>query len=55
MTVTTRRWTLGILAALATYVGPWAALAPENWWDTFPGGGRHWLPMLGGVQRTPGP
>ena len=25
-------------------VGGWALLAPHGWFDTFPGGGRHWVP-----------
>jgi hypothetical protein len=47
MTTSTRRWAAGILAAIATYVGAWALAAPTDWWVSFPGAGRHWLPMLG--------
>ncbi|MET0955287.1 MAG: hypothetical protein ABWY68_05005 [Cryobacterium sp.] len=47
MTTSYRRWTLWVLAVLATYVGAWAMLAPRHWWDTFPGAGFRWLPMLG--------
>ncbi len=28
-------------------VGGWALLAPHGWYDTFPGGGRHWISALG--------
>jgi hypothetical protein len=47
MTVSVRRWLLLILAATAIYVGAWALLAPAGWYDTFPGAGHHWLPVLG--------
>jgi hypothetical protein len=47
MTSSARRVVLVILAVLATYVGTWAVSAPANWYASFPGGGHHWLPMLG--------
>ncbi|HEV7964049.1 MAG TPA: hypothetical protein VGP57_16040 [Actinoplanes sp.] len=47
MTISVRRWLLLILAAIAAYVGAWALLAPAAWYDTFPGAGHHWLPILG--------
>jgi hypothetical protein len=28
-------------------IGLWALLAPSDWYDTFPGGGRDWLPAFG--------
>jgi hypothetical protein len=42
-----RRGLLWAFTALSTYVGAWALLAPASWWVSFPGAGRHWLPMLG--------
>jgi hypothetical protein len=47
MTSSARRVVLVILAVLAAYVGAWAVSAPANWYVSFPGGGHHWLPMLG--------
>ena len=35
------------LAAGQAAVGLWALFAPRNWYATFPGGGRHWLPAYG--------
>jgi hypothetical protein len=48
--VTTEMWQrlglllLGIPQAAA---GLWALLAPSDWYETFPGGGRDWLPAFG--------
>jgi hypothetical protein len=47
MTSSARRVVLVILAILAAYVGAWAVSAPANWYASFPGGGHHWLPVLG--------
>jgi hypothetical protein len=47
MTPTMRRTLLLLQAASALFVGVWAAAAPASWWRSFPGLGRHWLPMLG--------
>jgi hypothetical protein len=35
------------LAAPMVLVGGWALVAPHGWFDTFPGGGRHWVSALG--------
>jgi hypothetical protein len=35
------------LAAPIVLVGGWALIAPHGWYDTFPGGGRHWVSALG--------
>jgi hypothetical protein len=47
MTPLIRRLALWFLALQAAFVGSWAALAPESWYQSFPGFGRHWLPVLG--------
>jgi hypothetical protein len=36
-----------IIAAGNALVGPWATLAPESFYDNFPGGGRHWVAVDG--------
>jgi len=28
-------------------IGVWAVASPRGWFDTFPGGGQHWLPAYG--------
>jgi hypothetical protein len=28
-------------------IGLWAVVAPRDWYETFPGGGRDWLPAFG--------
>jgi hypothetical protein len=38
---------LWFLVLQAAFVGGWAAFAPESWFQSFPGFGRHWLPVLG--------
>ena len=43
----TRRSILGALAASAFYVGIWAEFLPESFYRSFPGFGRHWIPVLG--------
>jgi hypothetical protein len=47
MTTTARRALLLALAITAVVVGTWAYFAPAHWHATFPGFGRHWLPVLG--------
>jgi hypothetical protein len=42
-----RRCGLWFLALEAAFVGGWAAFAPQSWFQSFPGFGRHWLPVLG--------
>lgn len=44
---TTRRAILLPLAAIGAYVGIWAYFLPRSWYRSFPGFGRHWLPVLG--------
>src|SRR3954447_2029036 len=36
-----------VLAAPMVLVAAWALVAPHGWFDTFPGGGRHWISALG--------
>jgi hypothetical protein len=36
-----------VLAAPMVVVATWALVAPHGWFDTFPGGGRHWVSALG--------
>jgi hypothetical protein len=38
---------LVLLGAPQLLIGAWATLAPSGWFDTFPGGGRNWLPLYG--------
>ena len=40
---------VGLLAlgAPQAAIGVWALVAPRDWYDTFPGGGREWLPAFG--------
>ena len=47
MSVRVRRWVLLLLALSAADTGVWATLAPRSWHDMFPGGGHHWLAVLG--------
>lgn len=35
------------LGAPQAGIGLWALLAPRDWYDSFPGGGREWLPAFG--------
>jgi len=28
-------------------LGAWALISPSGWFETFPGGGQHWLPAYG--------
>lgn len=37
------RGELGFLATVAAVVGAWASFAPRSFYDTFPGGGHHWV------------
>ena len=47
MTILLRRSVLAFFVLQAAFVGSWAAFAPESWFQSFPGFGRHWLPILG--------
>lgn len=38
---------LVLLALPQLLIGAWATLSPSGWFDTFPGGGRNWLPLYG--------
>ncbi|MEC4765290.1 hypothetical protein [Mycobacterium sherrisii] len=38
---------MSVLALSGVTVGCWAYLAPLNWYNTFPGMGLSWLPVLG--------
>jgi hypothetical protein len=38
---------LAVLALSGALVGSWAYFAPLNWYNTFPGMGMRWLPVLG--------
>lgn len=38
---------LVVLALSGASVGAWAYVAPQNWYNTFPGMGLSWLPVLG--------
>ncbi|MGI8794435.1 MAG: hypothetical protein ACR2H3_14890 [Acidimicrobiales bacterium] len=42
-----RRLALGLLALNAAQIGLWAALAPANWFRTFPGFGQAWAAVDG--------
>jgi hypothetical protein len=42
-----RRVLLLVVAAIGAYVGVWAYFLPSSWYRSFPGFGRHWLPVLG--------
>jgi hypothetical protein len=41
------RGCLVVLALSGALVGSWAYFAPLNWYNTFPGLGMRWLPVLG--------
>ncbi|MDR7086907.1 uncharacterized membrane protein YgdD (TMEM256/DUF423 family) [Aeromicrobium panaciterrae] len=47
MTIRTQRVILAILAATGAFTGPWAAFAPQSFYDNFPGFGRHWVNVDG--------
>lgn len=47
MTRILQRSCLIFLAVAGAFVGLWAYLAPLNWYNTFPGFGLQWLPVLG--------
>ena len=36
-----------LLASSAAEVGLWASIAPQSFYRSFPGGGRHWVSVLG--------
>src|SRR4051794_7849253 len=44
---TTTRVLLVIIGAGNALVGLWAAVAPQSFYDNFPGGGRHWVSVDG--------
>ena len=41
------RIVLALLAISALVVGLWAQFAPKSFYDSFPGGGRHWVSVDG--------
>ncbi|MCV7319596.1 hypothetical protein [Mycolicibacterium confluentis] len=41
------RFCLTVLALTGVVVGVWAYFAPLHWYNTFPGFGLQWLPVLG--------
>jgi hypothetical protein len=41
------RATLVALGAPLLALGPWAVLAPQSWFDDFPGLGMHWVSAIG--------
>jgi hypothetical protein len=47
MTVRETRWMLTALAITAAWAGPWALLAPRQFYDSFPGAGRRWVMVDG--------
>jgi hypothetical protein len=42
-----RRLALLVLGIPNAGIGIWALVAPERWYESFPGAGRHWLPAFG--------
>jgi len=42
---------LGVLLVVALVAGPWALLAPRSFYDSFPGGGLHWVAADGPYNR----
>jgi tryptophan-rich sensory protein len=38
---------LAVLTVTSVFVGGWAYFAPLHWYNTFPGMGLQWLPVLG--------
>jgi hypothetical protein len=38
---------LVVLALPQLAIGVWALASPHGWFDNFPGGGKHWLPLYG--------
>ncbi|MCG8920485.1 hypothetical protein L6E12_32435 [Actinokineospora sp. PR83] len=43
----TRRVLLVVLGVVALGIGGWAYLTPQAWYESFPGFGLRWLPVLG--------
>src|SRR5215211_6548887 len=39
---------LVFLALPQIAIGVWALVSPHGWFDNFPGGGKHWLPLYEG-------
>jgi hypothetical protein len=44
---TAARLGLIVLGLPQLAIGGWAIASPRGWFDTFPGGGQHWLPAYG--------
>jgi hypothetical protein len=42
---------LVVLALPQLAIGVWALVSPHGWFDNFPGGGKHWLPLYGGFDE----
>jgi len=42
-----KRAVAALLALSAAEVGLWASIAPRSFYRSFPGGGRHWVSVLG--------
>ena len=42
---------LVVLALPQLAIGVWALVSPRGWFDNFPGGGNHWLPLYGGFDE----
>jgi hypothetical protein len=42
---------LVVLALPQLVIGVWALVSPHGWFDNFPGGGKHWLPLYGGFDE----
>jgi hypothetical protein len=51
MSLRGQRIVLLILLIIATVPGLWAALAPESFYDSFPGAGMHWVAADGPYNR----
>ena len=47
MSIRIKQLVSAILAATGIYVGLWAAAWPRQFYDSFPGFGRHWVEALG--------
>ena len=47
MTLRTKQILAAALALTAAYAGVWAAFWPRQFYDRFPGWGRHWVDVLG--------
>jgi hypothetical protein len=45
--ITIMRLILAVLGVVSTELGIWATVAPQSFYDDFPGGGRHWISVNG--------